>query len=353
MNKIIYIPELENLSTKEELLIIEPIEEELVLKYLKLFDTFYREIKLYEINEPNPNGPKLFNVIMHFRPIKGNIIETPINPKRGWSVDEDEFIPLERIGLSEKQIESKRINAELERFLPKIYNGHLLNGNDIENYIVKNAFYNKEFDIDSERRIYRKSIPDSIENGSILLVISNNEKKFYSFEEFNNLHAHCDYFAKFTDITKHVIDDFETNKRWYQRDYSTFAKSGPFLKYTFDDINYHNNIKIYNSLTEINLLNEIKNNWYTYHADEDIIKADLRNKDEEFLNSLSKEEYDVEIKRREIIKIENYEKKEEYYDRLEEEYGDRNESKNSSFYDATDGQLGELGEEGWMTIGRD
>lgn len=53
--------------------------------------------------------------------------------------------------------------------------------------------------------------------------------------------------------------------------------------------------------------------------------------DEEFRSNLSEKRYDDN----------------EYYE------DDDWVSPNSSFYDATDGQLGELGEEGWTSIGRD
>jgi hypothetical protein len=189
------------------------------------------------------------------------------------------------------------------------------------------------------------------------MIIDNNKKNIYTVEEHQNLHKLCNNFLKFTDVTEHITDDVTTKTRYFKND-KVISSKGPFLKFTMGDSDYHKRTEIYSKLSPEKLLEKIKENWYSLYADDFIIRNDLREKDELYLEGLTLEERKNEIKGR-MDQKENDEYEDWIASMKENEENEENEknknweSPNSSFYDATDGQLGKLGEEGWTSIGRD
>ena len=81
------------------------------------------------------------------------------------------------------------------------------------------------------------------------ITLRNNMKRIYSFEEHRDLHKKCDYFYKFTDISNYVTDNIESQTKLFKVDNNYMTYSGPFLKYTINNKDYHNKIEFYNNLT--------------------------------------------------------------------------------------------------------
>jgi hypothetical protein len=349
LNNLIYLPKLANSNNDEQFLRINSQKDELIIKYLKLFDSF-DEIKLFHIDKLHSTGPELKNLIIHFQTIKGNLINFPKTtgrirplPLRSFTSNNENTPTI--------NFEEEKNKIDLERFTPKIIDGHIVNSYKIENYIVKDIYINEDINNFENLEDYLKYF-ENVENGSILLIINNHKEKIYSYEEHRNLHEKCNYFDKFTDITQNITINIECQTKLFKENGIIKSHSGPFLKYTMKNIDYINNTEFYNKLSIDELILSIKSNWYLKYADDFVKRYDLN----EYLNSLSPEERDSEIQRRKDQKeLEDEELMQYYEEQRKEDYKYKNkwDSSNSSFYEATDGQLGELGEEGWTSIGRD